>query len=364
MLLLALACLAGNANAGETGINGNIRQCEWIASAPIFQPGAAAGAFDEVAVKDPSLFFFEGRWHLFYTTRSKKRYRIGYAAAETLEGLADATRCPLVQLRGEHSEYAAAPQVFFFAPQQLWYLIFQTRDANYQPVFSTTETIAVPESWSKPEPLVKKEGAAKWIDFWTLCDNDRAYLYYTRDHRDVCVMDTALEAFPKGFSNPRVVFTPVHEAVHVYKVRGGSQYHMVCEYQDAKDMRHFGLAVASHPLGPWTLAKERYAAAEGLLFSDATPRWTAEVSHGEAIRSGYDQRLEYDPAHTRLIIQGLPSGAHAGPYELLPWSLGLITLRNGRQCIESNRSTPRGRSFPPRLPENNVCLTPRSGCQS
>lgn len=295
----------------------------WIVSPPLFQPGPA-DAFDETAVKDPSIVFFEGQWHLFYTARSRHEYGIGYASAKSLEALVTAQRHHLTQLRGEQSAYAAAPQVFFFAPRNLWYLLFQTRDANYQPVISTTATIDAPESWSAPKPLAQKNDAAKWIDFWILCDTDRAYLYYTRDHRDVCVMDTELALFPQGFANPRPVFSPVHEAVHVYKVSGASEYHMVCEYREDKDIRHFGLAVAPHPLGPWKIREEQYAAGGQLAYPPGAARWTEEVSHGEAIRIGHDQRLEYDAVQPRLLIQGLPEGAHTGPYPSLPWALGLI----------------------------------------
>jgi endo-1,4-beta-xylanase len=298
----------------------------WKASAPILRPGPA-GSFDEVAVKDPSVVFFEGRWHLFYTARSKDEYGLGYVGAESLEGLAAAKRHHLERLRGEHSSYAAAPQVFFFAPKKMWCLVFQTRDANYQPVLSTTKTLGDPESWSTPEPLVAKTDTAKWIDFWVLCDEERAYLYYTRGHRDVCVMDTGLAQFPKGFGDPRTVFSPVHEAVHVYKVAGQPLFHMICEYRGDNGMRRFGLAASPHPLGPWKMLDEQYAAGPELSYCPEIPRWTEEVSHGEAIRTGYDQHLEYDADHARLLVQGLPKGAHDGAYELLPWALGLVELQ-------------------------------------
>ena len=139
-------------------------------------------------------------------------------------------------------------------------------------------------------------------------------------------MTTGIEDFPNGFANPKTIFSPVHEAVHVYKVAGKAEYHAICEFQDTNDIRHFALAVAPHPAGPWTMKNERYATGQQLRFSEAVPYWTVEVSHGEAIRSGCDQRIEYDPAQTRWLIQGLPEGAHAGPYEALPWSLGLIEL--------------------------------------
>ena len=69
-------------------------------------------------------------------------------------------------LRGYH----AAPQVFYFAPQAKWYLVFQSG----QPQYSTTNDITKPETWSAPsnffasDPpgLTAHKGAGGWLDFF------------------------------------------------------------------------------------------------------------------------------------------------------------------------------------------------------
>ena len=48
------------------------------------------------------------------------------------------------------------------------------------------------------------------------------------------------------------------------------------------------------------------------------------VSHGEAIRSGYTERMEYDPNNCRWLIQGILKKDSKGPYPSLPWKLGII----------------------------------------
>ena len=53
--------------------------------------------------------------------------------------------------------------------------------------------------------------------------------------------------------------------------------------------------------------------------------WTNEVSHGELLRNGVDERLEVDSAHLRFLIQGMRDELHRGEYVNLPWCLGLIT---------------------------------------
>ena len=125
----------------------------WRLGPPLLLPGEP-GAFDEVAVKDPSIVYFSDAWHVFYTARSKAAYSLGYASAPRLEALQGAERHQLSHLGGRQDGYAAAPQVFFFEPQQRWYLVYQTRDANYQPVYATTTAIAEAGSWSGPKNLV------------------------------------------------------------------------------------------------------------------------------------------------------------------------------------------------------------------
>jgi len=298
----------------------------WAASPPVFLPGPE-GTFDEVAVKDPSIVFYEGRWRLFYTACGKGKYSLGYVSAEDLEGLESAPRARLERCRGRGDPYAAAPQVFYFAPQEMWYLVFQTRDSNYQPVFSTSDTIEDPASWTAPQNLVEKTEPEKWIDFWVVCDEKSAYLFYTRAHRDIYVMTTSIEDFPKGFGDVRKVFSHVHEAVHVYKVKNEDEYHLFFETETPEGLRRFGLATASRPLGPWTLKTDDFATGERLRYEEGAERWTDEVSHGEMIRSGYDQGLEYDPERPRFLIQGIKASEHRGPYPDLSWKLGVLVRK-------------------------------------
>ncbi len=294
----------------------------WQASGVALSPGET-GTFDEMAVKDPSVVFFEGRWHVFYTARGGGEYTTGYVSALAMNDLNTAPRHELKQIRGRSSRYACAPQVFFFEPQGLWYLICQTRDANYQPVYSTTKTISRPESWSTPKVLAAKDEEAKWIDFWVICDKDAAHLFYTRNHREVVVRTTSLDAFPGGWSDGRVVFDGVHEAVHVYKVKDHNEYRMIYEL-NGQGVRSFGLARASRLAGPWEKVTDTYAAGPQLSYVSDEVRWTDMVSHGEMVRAGYDQRLEYDASNPVMLIQGRRDNAGDTPYPDLSWSLGAI----------------------------------------
>lgn len=303
---------------------------QWVISPPILRPGPH-GSFDEVAVKDPSIVYFEGIWHLFYTARSQKEYTTGYVSAKELTDLQTAQRHELMMIRGK-TRYGCAPQVLFYEPQNMWYLIFQNRDSNYQPVFSTTPTIAKPHTWSDPAPLLTKDTEKNWIDFWVICDTTKAYLFYTEEHNGVIVRSTKLEDFPNGWSKGRKVFEGIHEAVHVYKVKDRSEFHMIYELNHSS-MRSFGLASATHLEGPWKKVTERYATGEQLRNTDKTEKWTDLVSHGELLRSGYKQTLEYEPRGCKWLIQGIVKEDSEGHYPSLPWKLGIMSKveSNGEQ---------------------------------
>lgn len=297
----------------------------WTVAAPLLLPGKS-GTFDETAVKDPTIVRHEGKWHLFYTGRGKDEYATGYVSAATLPGLRTARRFRLKQLRGKAGPYACAPQVLLFEPQKTWYLIYQTRDSNYQPMYSTTKTICKPESWTRPAPLVRKDDKAKWIDFWIICDDTTAYFFYTRGHRDVYVRTTSLQDFPRGFGEGRKVFSGVHEAVHVYRAAGRGEYHMLYELNRG-GRRSYGLAVAARLPGPWKKVTDEFATGAQLRYPSDADVWTEMVSHGEMIRRGCNQRLEYDPSRAEFLVQGLLKSECRGPYPSLPWRLGIIRKR-------------------------------------
>jgi endo-1,4-beta-xylanase len=315
----------------------------WYVGPAILEPGPP-GTPDEVAVKDPSIVFYNGEWRLFYSGVDRAgRYSINYVSSERLSGLASAIRHRLPVINGEKGYAAAAPQVFFFEPQGKWYLIFQTilekpgaswpekielpgfAPSKYTPMYSTTCDITDPESWSEPRVLIDKKDPAKWIDFWVICDEERAFLFFTRDHLHMYWLSTPITKFPLGFDRLAKArgAGKVHEASCIYKVGGQEKYLMLFEQRRSRDVRFFGYAEADDLSGPWRRARRPFASSESLVFSDGVEPWTSMVSHGELLRSGYDQQMEiWSAEDIEFLIQGTTS--IPANYHETRWGLGLI----------------------------------------
>src|SRR3954465_7635856 len=156
----------------------------WTPSQPVL---SAALRTDDpcYSVKDPSIVRFEGRYHLFSTIRSLKRtHQIEYLSFADWKEASTAQRHILTIT----NNYFCAPQVFYFTPHRKWFLIYQaselTREPSLQPAFSSTSDLADPFSWTKPVFLFKKHPAniKAWIDFWVICDDAKAHLFFTSNN--------------------------------------------------------------------------------------------------------------------------------------------------------------------------------------
>jgi hypothetical protein len=328
LVMPALACAVraeDPARGWEDGI------FSWKASGPLVDVGAGVEAADpHVALKDPSIVFHEGRWHLFGTLRM----RSGRVCMEyfNFTDWAQANAAPRAVLSFT-DKYHCAPQVFYFTPNRRWYLIYQLTDPARTPAFgpclSTTTDFADPKSWTQPQPMVTNAPEKpKWIDFWVICDAAKAHLFYTSNDGHLWRRETKLAAFPLGWSEPSLTLQgDIFEASHTYKLTGREQYLTLIEAQ-APGRRYYKAYLADRLEGPWrgladTLAKP-FAARENV---QQAPEWTASISHGELIRTGIDERLEVDPANLRFLFQGVSEADYRGAkYGGIPWRLGLLEM--------------------------------------
>jgi endo-1,4-beta-xylanase len=122
----------------------------------------------------------------------------------------------------------------------------------------------------------------------------------------------------------------VFEASNVYKIKGTNQYLALIEAfdQTSNSKRYFRSWIASSLEGPWapwqSSGSYPFAGASNVTF-DGTA-WTADISHGDMVRAGYDEKLEIDPCNLRFMFQGAdPNALNGGDYNKIPWQIGLLT---------------------------------------
>ena len=191
----------------------------WSSSAPLLDVGPGKSAADpHVSVKDPSFIFHDGAWHLFTTLRMKSgRVDMEYLTFKDWKDAEKAER----RVMNMHDQYNCAPQVFYFTPHKKWYMVYQRTDTNaalkFGPCFSTTEKISDPKSWTKPQMMIiNLSTAPKWIDFWVICDDAKAYMFYTSNDGHLWRRETEKAKCPFGWSEAALALkADIFEASHV-----------------------------------------------------------------------------------------------------------------------------------------------------
>jgi dienelactone hydrolase len=307
---------------------------QWTISEPLIGP-ADRPADPCYSVKDPTIVRFQDRWHVFHTIRSQKRARqIEYMSFADFKDTDKAARHVLKL----HDKDFCAPQVFYFTPHKKWYLIYQlidnARRPNHYPVFSTSSNPADPDSWSKPQEMFAKtpDNVKEWIDFWVICDETKAHLFFTSLDGRMWRSEAKLTDFPAGWSKPAVVLQgDIFEASHTYRLQGLNKYLTVIEALDGQDSatcrRYYKAYLADKLDGDWmplAATKDKPFAGSANTRQAGTP-WTDSFSHGEMLRAGFDEKLEVDPANLRFLFQGVSDEARKGKkYGEVPWRFGLL----------------------------------------
>jgi hypothetical protein len=237
---------------------------------------------------------------------------MGYASATSISGLSSATHTYMSTLNA--TDYFCAPQVFWFEPHSRWYLIYQSGLGGA--TYSTNTDISNPSGWTNGQTMGIPDG----LDYWCISDGSNVYCFYAPgdDSRTIKRRSTSVANFPTGWSSATVVATDTFEAVCVYKNNADGQYYMLPEDIN----RHYELWTASSLGGTWTKVEEQWAHRSKLVYN--ADHWTDQVSHGELIRAGTNERMEISNInHCDFLIQGVVDGNY-GDYGNIPYDLGLI----------------------------------------
>lgn len=326
-----------SASPSPTATGGSLpNSFQWSSSGPLIAPKSdATHSID--GIKDPSVVYYDGTWHVFASVANASGYGLVTLSFTDWSQAGSAPQYYLDQ-SGIGGGYRAAPEVFYFAPQHLWYLVYQTGNASY----STNPDINDPSGWSAPKnfypsmPSIISQniGSGYWVDMWVICDDTNCYLFSSDDNGHLYRSQTTVADFPNGMSDPVIAAQDTNkyalfEASNVYKVQGSNQYLLIVEAIGSDGRRYFRSWTSSSIAGTWNplAASESnpFARASNVTFN-GTP-WTEDISHGEMLRAGYDQTLTISPCHMRYLYQGKDPDANDS-YNSLPWRLGLLTQTN------------------------------------
>jgi len=131
--------------ADDVGVAALPSSFQWSSSGALISPKSDA-SHNILAVKDPTVVRYNNNWHVFASTaNSAGGYNMVYTRFGDWSQAAGAQHYYLDR-SAIGTGYRAAPQVFYFAPQNRWYLVYQTG----LPSFSTTTDINNATSWSAP----------------------------------------------------------------------------------------------------------------------------------------------------------------------------------------------------------------------
>lgn len=331
-LLIVATSFASNA-AGSVPLSPR----SWTTTGPLVHPTADEG-HPVVAVKDPSVVFHDDRYHIFATTAATTgAWAMAYFNFASWEEAPQAKPFHL-DLNPNFAGYNCAPQVFYFRPHKKWYLVFQSP----QPRFSTTDNLADPMSWSAPQNFF--EGTPKsvvegWLDYWIICDDTHAYLFFPDDHGRIYRSRTRIADFPRGFDEPVVIMhqakNDLFEGSCVYRIKDTNQFLLLVECIGKNGPRYYRAFTTDRLDGQWRplagadTEATPFAGNANVVTADGSQPWTDGISHGELLREGSDETMTVDPRNLRLLYQGIPHGTREPNYVLLPYRLALLRPATG-----------------------------------
>jgi len=274
------------------------------------------------SVKDPTIVFYNGHYHVYATIHMPSGWSMVYF---NFTNFNDANKSPWYYMDRTpgFTGYKCAPELFYFAPKQLWYLVFQSP----WPTYSTNSNPGNPAGWSSPRTMFTNM-PPNALDFFVICDNNTCYLFFSNDNGQWFRTSTSKANFPSGWGGFTTVLSSnkgtYFEASWVYKLTTQNEYLAGIEGIASDGTRYYQVLTASSLGGSWTELTSEFASPHNVQYSE---KWNNGISHGELVRAGYDELLELNPCGIKFLYQGVSPSANV-PYEALPYKLGLLTATN------------------------------------
>ncbi|KAE9362783.1 glycoside hydrolase family 62 protein [Stipitochalara longipes BDJ] len=334
--LLATAAVAVALTTWQPAIHDLPSSFKWNSTDPLISPKNDSRQL--VAIKDPSIIHFDGHYHVFVSTSMDPGYNLAYF---NFTDFSEANAAPFFYLDQSRigTGFRGAPQVFYFEPQKLWYLVYQDNNAAY----STNPDISNPAGWtapnhfwsSRPNIVTANMGSGNWYDMWVICDSYNCYHFSEDDNGHMYRAQTTLADFPNGMSDPVIALSDpnpanLFEASNVYNY-GPEKYLLIMECIGTNGNRYFRSWNSTSLNSTWTpltaTEENPFAGTANVVFTGT--QWTNSISHGEMVRTGSppNQMMTISPCNLRYLYQG-ETGPGKGGYDGLPWQLALLTQTN------------------------------------
>ena len=297
---------------------------QWKATAPLITPPEGS-----VSIKDPSVLFHDEKWHIYATHYSPDNggYSMVYLNFEKWSEADAAPKIP-VSINPNLTGYKCAPQIFYFSPHELWYLVYQTQP----PAYATTKDLTDVASWSEskrfmPMPDIIENSDTGGIDYWIICDDTDCYMFFNADNGVLYRARTAKSDFPNGFEgSTEIVMADVKndlfEACNVYRIEGTGEYLLTVEAIGSSG-RYFRSWTSDRLDGQWTPLQDSLNSPFASTSNVEGAEWSIDgISHGEMLRYNPDESMTISTCNMQFLFQGRT--AKGGSYNLHEYSLGLL----------------------------------------
>ncbi len=332
-VLLAWSFILLGAGVSELYAQSIPTSFSWTSTGPLISPKSDS-THNMIAVKDPSTVYYNGQYIVYASSvNSAGNYGMEYLHFTNWSTAGAATPYFMDSNSNIGSGYHTAPQVFYFAPQNKWYLIFQSG----QPQYSTNSDPTQPQNWTAPKNFFASQpsSVSNWIDFWIISDSSNVYLFFCGDNGNFYRSSTTLANFPNGFNTPVIVYTDsefnLFEADNVYTVENTGTYLANVECIGSDGHRFFRALTATTLGGTWTPLGNTanlntpFLGSHNVTFNSGVTNWTLDFSSGGAVIDGYDSTDSINLNNLTFLYQGDVSNSDS--YNLIPWQLALVSSK-------------------------------------